>query len=135
MRRSFGRNLESLDGIFSFAGEFGSEAGMDDSDSYFLNLTLEELFTSLVRLSPAGSDIEIEILLDSGLLTIHLTDRTIEAFDGTLFDDVDTGTPLMQRQPGVLGIQLVKKMADVLEYEFEEGTLVVTARKRLEDEC
>ncbi len=133
MRRNFRRDLESLDGIFTFAGEFESDNGLDDSESYFLDLTLEELFTNLVRHAPGHDEIEIEIELERDLLTIRLTDRETEPFDGNSLGDVDTQKPLMEREPGGLGIYLVKKMADGLDYDYDEGTLVVTARKRLED--
>ena len=134
MRRNYRRDLESLDGIFTFAGEFESANGLDDSESYFLDLTMEELFTNLVRHAPGSDEIEIEIELEGNLLTIRLTDRETEPFDGNSLGYVDTEAPLMEREPGGLGIHLVKKMADGLDYDYDEGTLVVTARKRLEDE-
>jgi anti-sigma regulatory factor (Ser/Thr protein kinase) len=133
MRRTFQRNLESLDGIFSFAGEFEREAGLDDSSSYFLDLTLEELFTNLVRHAPGSDTIEIEIVRDGQILTIRLTDRDTLPFDGNSLGEVDTNAPLMERQPGGLGIHLVKKMADTLVYDYDCGTLIITATKRLEE--
>ena len=67
MRSSFRRKVESLDDIFAFAAKFESDSGLDDSESYFLDLTLEELFTNLVRHAPGKDDIEIEKSLESGL--------------------------------------------------------------------
>lgn len=133
MRRSFRRNLESLDGIFTFAAKLENDSGLDDSESYFLDLTLEELFTNLVRHAPGSDEIEIEIELEDGLLTIRLIDRETKPFDGNSLGAVDTEAPLMEREPGGLGIHLVKKMADSLDYDYDNGTLVVTATKRLEE--
>jgi anti-sigma regulatory factor (Ser/Thr protein kinase) len=133
MRRKFRRDIGSLDEIFSFAGEFETENGIEDSDSYFLDLTLEELFTNLVRHAKGSADINIDIELDGDLMTIRLTDRDTGPFDGNSLGDVDTEAPLMEREPGGLGIHLVKKMADSLEYDYDDGTLVVTATKRLEE--
>ena len=133
MRKKFRRDIGSLDGIFSFAEEFENENGLDDSGSYFLDLTLEELFTNLVRHAKGSEDIDIEIALDGDLMTIRLTDRETGPFDGNSLGEVDTGAPLMEREPGGLGIHLVKKMADSLEYDYDDGTLVVTATKRLEE--
>ena len=59
MRESFRRDIGSLDEIFSFAAGFETENGIDDSVSYFLDLTLEELFTNLVRHASGGDEIEI----------------------------------------------------------------------------
>ena len=86
-----------------------------------------------MRHAPGTDVIEIEIELEDDLLTIRLTDRDTKPFDGNSLGDVDTEAPLMEREPGGLGIHLVKKMADGLDYDYDEGTLVVTARKRLED--
>jgi serine/threonine-protein kinase RsbW len=133
MRRNFRRDLESLDSIFSFAAELENDSGLDDSESYFLDLTLEELFTNLVRHAPGSDEIEIEIELEGGLLTIRLIDRETKPFDGNSLGEVDTEAPLMEREPGGLGIHLVKKMADSLDYDYDNGTLVVTATKRLEE--
>ena len=129
----FGRDLGSLDGIFSFSARFEEENGIGDSGSYFLDLTLEELFTNLVRHARGGEEISIEIELEDGLLTVRLTDRDTEPFDGNALGEVDTNAPLIERQPGGLGIHLVKTMADSLEYDYDGGTLVVTVTKRLED--
>jgi len=129
----FRREIGSLDGIFSFAGEFESGNGLDDSESYFLDLALEEIFTNLVRHARGSENIEIDITLEDGLLTVRLTDRDTEPFDGNAIGEVDTEAPLMEREPGGLGIHLVKKMADTLDYGYDEGTLVVTATKRLEE--
>ena len=133
MRRKFKRDIGSLDEIFSFAGEFESGNGLEDSESYFVDLTLEELFTNLVRHTKGSDEIDIELALDGDLLTIRLTDRETAAFDGNALGEVDTRAPLMERQPGGLGIHLVKKMADSLIYDYDDGTLVVTATKRLEE--
>ncbi len=133
MRRNFSRNLESLDGIFSFAAEFENARGLEDSESYFLDLTLEELFTNLVRHASGSDEIEIDIDVKGTLLTIRLTDRDTKPFDGNSLGEVDTEATLMEREPGGLGIHIVKKMADSLEYNYDDGTLVVTATKRLEE--
>jgi len=129
----FGRDLGSLDGIFSFAAGFEEENGIGDSGSYFLDLTLEELFTNLVRHARGGEEISIEIELEEGILTVRLTDSDTEPFDGNALGEVDTKAPLIERQPGGLGIHLVKTMADSLDYDYDDGTLVVTVTKRLED--
>ena len=114
-------------------GKFETCNGLEDSESYFLDLTLEELFTNLVRHANGSENIDVEIELDDGLMTIRLTDRETEPFDGNSLGEVDTEAPLMEREPGGLGIHLVKKMADSLEYDYDDGTLVITATKRLEE--
>ncbi len=133
MRRTFRRDIGSLDALFAFAEEFETCNGLEDPESYFLDLTLEELFTNLVRHANGSENIDVEIELDDGLITIRLTDRETGPFDGNSLGEVDTEAPLMEREPGGLGIHLVKKMADSLEYDYDDGTLVITVKKRLEE--
>jgi anti-sigma regulatory factor (Ser/Thr protein kinase) len=133
MRREFRRDMGSLDDVFSFAADFEAENGLDDASSYFLDLSLEELFTNLIRHARGGDEIEVEIGIESGLLILRLTDRDTDPFDGNSLGEIDTTAPLMEREPGGLGIHLVKKMADSLEYDYDDRTLTVTVRKRLED--
>jgi serine/threonine-protein kinase RsbW len=49
-----------------------------------------------------------------------LIDHGTEPFDITQVPDADIGLPLEQREPGGLGIHLVRRMVDSIEYEYRE---------------
>ena len=99
---------------------------------FAIELALEEIFTNMVRHNSAGrSDIRIELESQNGEVVARLTD-----FDAPRFDPVRDGPPpgierqLEQRVPGGLGIHLVRKMMDHIEYSHQDRTATVTLRKR-----
>jgi serine/threonine-protein kinase RsbW len=55
--------------------------------------------------------------LDGGV-ELTLVDRDVEPFDITRSPDVDIGKPIEAREPGGLGLHLVKRMADRIDYEY-----------------
>jgi anti-anti-sigma factor len=53
---------------------------------------------------------------------VTLTDRDVDFFDVTRTAEVDTSLPLDQRTPGGLGLHLIKKMVDFIEYQYLEDS-------------
>jgi len=60
-----------------------------------------------------------------------LLEREAEPFDPTRAPEVDVSLPLERRRPGGLGIHLVRKVVDSLEYRYvpESRTGRTTFRK------
>ena len=82
MRRGFRREIDALDEIFRFLGDFVDEAAIDEGSSFTLNLVAEELFTNMVRHNAAGRgeiDVSIERVGDG--LRLVLVDSDAEPFD------------------------------------------------------
>jgi anti-sigma regulatory factor (Ser/Thr protein kinase) len=135
MKRMFAREGGSLDAILDEIDRFASEHEFGERDLYFTRLAVEELFTNAVRHASGGTgEILVEIGVEGGLLTIRLTDFETEPFNGNTAVSVDTTLPLSRRDPGGLGIHLVRNIADDLLYEYVGGNLVVTVTKHLEEE-
>lgn len=135
MKRFFARENGSLETIFEELDRFTVKHGLTERDAYFTRLAVEELFTNAVRHAPGGTgEILVEVEVGNEALTIRLTDFETEPFNGNTAVSVDTSLPLSQRDPGGLGIHLVRNLADGLTYEYVGGNLVVTVTKRLEEE-
>jgi len=135
MKRMFARESESLDTIFEELDRFSETNRLGERDAYFTHLAVEELFTNTVRHAPGGTgEVLLEVAVSDGLLTIRLTDFETEPFNGNTAVSVDTTLPLSERNPGGLGIHLVRNLADDLVYEYVGGNLVVTVTKHLEEE-
>ena len=49
-----------------------------------------------------------------------MVDHGAARFDVTQAPDVDTGLPIEQRNPGGLGLHLVKRLVDSIEYHYRE---------------
>jgi anti-sigma regulatory factor (Ser/Thr protein kinase) len=96
-------------------------------------LVVEELFTNMVKYNPGVRDeISIRLQKSSNVLSICLIDPNSKPFDVTKKEDPQLDLPLKERKPGGLGIFMVKKLTDSLDYEHHNGTTTITVTKRLE---
>jgi serine/threonine-protein kinase RsbW len=51
---------------------------------------------------------------------VTLTDYDVEPFDVSRAPEVDVNLPIEQRRPGGLGLHLIRKLVDSLEYEYSK---------------
>ena len=135
MRRGFRREIDALDEVFRFLGDFVDAAAIDESSVFTLNLVAEELFTNMVRHNAAGRgkiDVSIERVGDG--LRLVLVDFDAEPFDPASVPPPPVGEGIGERKPGGLGLYLVHTMVDDVKYEYEPATrqMRVTVTKRLE---
>ena len=73
MRRSFPRQMASLQGIVAYLREFLAAEGLDEGVAYDVDLVLEELFTNLVKYGRgARGDVEITLSNEGGRVTAEL---------------------------------------------------------------
>ena len=130
MKKKFTRNYASLEQIFEFTERFFSSRKVAESLRFPVHFVLEELFTNMVKYNPDNShDILLNVdTLDDGI-TVTLTDYDVDAFDVTATRDVDVLAPLHQRKVGGLGLHLIQKMVDTLEYDYSNRQSSVTFTK------
>jgi anti-sigma regulatory factor (Ser/Thr protein kinase) len=126
------REIAALADITKMVERFYAAHSAAAGTRYPIELALEEIFTNMVRHNSAGkSDIRIELANTGGEVVARVTD-----FDAPRFDPLTEGPPpgierqLEQRVPGGLGIHLVRKMMDHIEYSHQDRTATVTLRKR-----
>jgi serine/threonine-protein kinase RsbW len=130
--KRFTRTVDALDGIFAFITEFADQNGVSDALLFKLNLAIEELFVNMVKHN-TGSTSDILIALDrtGEKLVVSLTDSDVEPFDITEAEEYDTTRPLGKRPIGRLGIHLVKRMVDKINYEYRDRQSKITLIKHL----
>ena len=100
---------------------------------YFLRLAIEELATNWIKYGCCDTDahsLTFDLGVREGRLILAATD------DGLPFNPMDapapsTGLPLEERDPGGLGILLLRKMADEMSYEHRDGFNILTLEKAL----
>ena len=126
------RKLGALSDITSLLDRFFAESAVAVSQRYPIELAIEEIFTNMVRHNAGGtSDLRVELSAQDGDVVATVTD-----FDAPRFDPTTDGPPpgiekqLEQRTPGGLGIHLVKKMIDRIEYSHRDRTATVVLHKR-----
>ena len=117
--RSFSRGFDSLEEIFAFTSEFFGRHEIDRDLLPTVDLVLEELFTNMVKYNPGGApSIRIEMAPALGGVEVTLTDYDVDRFDVTLAPDADINLPIEERKPGKLGLHLVRRLVDSLQYEY-----------------
>lgn len=133
MQKRFPRDLAALTSMTAFVAIFLQKNELRAELSFDVNLILEELFTNFVKYNPEGEH-EIEISLErvGEDLKIRLVDIGVHEFDPTATEEVDVSKKPEERNPGGLGIHLVKKIADEIHYEHKDGASIITVTKRLE---
>jgi serine/threonine-protein kinase RsbW len=133
MERTFKRSFGSLESVLAFIREFASENEISQIDDNAASFIIEEIFTNMVKYNPGGkTDIVIRLAKDGGKLTITMVDHTNVPFDLTKPKPVDIDQSLHDRRPGGLGIYLINKIADKVDYRFDSGVSTITVIKNLE---
>ena len=121
--RSFRRTFDSLEAIFAFTAGFFAEHAIDPGLLPTVDLTLEELFTNMVKYSPAGGAyVRIEMATTEGGVEVTLTDYDVERFDVTQAPDANINLPIEERRPGGLGLHLIRRLVDSMRYEYSDAT-------------
>jgi phosphoserine phosphatase RsbU/P len=112
--------------------EFAAGHQLTPSVLYDLNLALEEAVTNII--SHGYSDhreheILVRIRVESGEVIAELRDDA-RAFNPLTVPEADVTTPLDEKTAGGLGIHLMRKVMDEIEYHrMEDGNLLIMKKK------
>jgi phosphoserine phosphatase len=131
--RSFDRSLASLEAIFAFVGAAFASQGLDETLRAAIEFAIEELFTNILKYGRGGEgQVQITLAPIPQGVEATLVDHGAEPFDVTQFPAVDTDLPIEQREPGGLGLHLVRGMVDSIDYEYRADIRQtrITVRKR-----
>jgi anti-sigma regulatory factor (Ser/Thr protein kinase) len=122
-QRMFERSFDSLPAIVGFTAEVFTRERIDPALRPVIDLAIEELFTNMVKYSTGSkADVRIEIGgIDRGV-EVTLTDYDVDRFDVTAGPEVDVNLPIEQRRPGGLGLHLIRRLLDSIEYDYQEAT-------------
>ena len=117
-----------------FANAHLEEEGCSEKTRMEVELALEEIYVNVANYAYAPGtgevSIHVEIEEDPKTAVIILTDQ------GTPYNPLEKETPDItlpaeERQIGGLGIFLTKKIMDDLEYEYRDGSNILTMKKKL----
>lgn len=132
VERRFKRSFDALPAIFAFTAEVFAAHGIDPSLLQTVDLAVEELFTNMVKYNiTSHAEVRIEMTAIEGGAEVTLTDYDVEPFDVTKSPEVDISVPIEQRQAGGLGLHLIRRLLDSIEYEYsvEDRRSRITFRK------
>jgi serine/threonine-protein kinase RsbW len=131
MRRSFSRQMASLEAIVAYVREFLDQEGLDEESAYDLDLVLEELFTNMVKYG-RGARGDVEIALERGPegVTAALHEFDAEPFDPTALPEVDVSRPVAERRPGGLGVHFIRQLTRSFDYHYHDRVGVTRVAMR-----
>lgn len=133
MLKEFPRDFSALSEILAFTEEFFATEGLDRGHLPRINFAIEELFTNMVKYNQDGQHpIRIDLNVSGGALVVRISDIEVEPFDPTTAPDADIGQSVEDRPIGKLGLHLVRRMVDGIEYRYENRTSTVILTKNLE---
>ena len=131
----FSADFKNLDEIRDFVGDAASEAGFGPRSVYAIQLATDEACSNIIEHAYAeipDGEIECTCNLSDEELVIMLRDHG-RPFDIGSVPDPDLSPDLEKRQIGGLGIYLMRKLMDKIEYECTPNAgNILTMKKRLE---
>ena len=125
----FERRIDALAGIVAFTMAFFAREGIEPAFRQAVDLTIEELFTNMVKYSRSSEAIRIEMTRIEGGIEVAITDYDVDPFDVTKAPDADVTLPIEARKPGGLGLHLIRRLVDRIEYSHENRRSRITFRK------
>jgi anti-sigma regulatory factor (Ser/Thr protein kinase) len=130
---SFANQASEISRAHQALDEFAAQSGLSERSLVHLHLALEEHLTNLISHGYAAGEtgnIVVRFAVEASTVRIEIED------DGRPFNlketpEVDTSLPLEQKPMGGLGIHMIRKSVDELEYHDAGGRNVLVMRKRL----
>ena len=124
--------IEKLDDVTAFVDDFLAACGCSMKTQMQIDLSIEEIFVNIAHYAypEGGGEAEIRIDEADGLVTIVLSDSGVP-FDPLGKPDPDITLSAEDRRIGGLGIYLVKKNMDAVDYRYEDGKNILTVQKKL----
>jgi anti-sigma regulatory factor (Ser/Thr protein kinase) len=98
-----------------------------------LNIALEEILTNIISYGYTDDRehvIRVRLSVQPGEVKAEVEDDG-QPFNPFEAPEVDTAKPLEERAIGGLGIHLVRKLMDGLEYQRQEGKNLLVIKKHL----
>jgi phosphoserine phosphatase len=127
----FATRIDAVDDVVAFTAGFFAREGIDDSLRMAVDLTLEELFTNMVKYGGSDSPVMIRMSRIDGGIEVAIAQDGVGPFDVTAAPDVDVTRPIAQREPGGLGLHLIRRLVDSIDYRYVEESRrsLITFRK------
>jgi serine/threonine-protein kinase RsbW len=111
--------------------QFGRSHALSERAAWRFQLALDEILSNIVRHGLAGRPGAIDLLfsIDGDEVAVEIIDAA-DAFNPILAPPPDTSSALEDRQPGGLGIALVRQLMDETRYERRDDRNHFTMRWR-----
>ena len=111
----------------AFVASLAADAGVGGESGGRLELAVEEWLVNLCRHAYRAGEgrIEVAVRREPTRLVVEIADEG-PRFDPTAAPEPDVAAPLERREPGGLGLLLIRRMTDEFSHRREGGRNVVT---------
>lgn len=126
-------SLDSLGEISDFVVSAARSAGLDEQAVWEVQLAVDEAATNIILHAYGGAEggpITVQVDVEDSEFVVCLHDRG-QAFDPATVPHPDLEAPLEERKTGGLGLFLMRKLMDRVDFNFDVGFNAVTLAKRL----
>lgn len=129
--------LGELERVKSYLEELLVETPSSKEERMAIEVSVEEIFVNIVKYAKISKNSRIELRYDykkeEQIVTLQFRD------EGVCFNPLQSEEPSIQeeltgREPGGLGIYMVRNMMDDVHYEYYGGKNILTLEKRLSNQ-
>lgn len=133
-RQVFEAKVEELDNVLSFIGEVAEESGCSPKIQTQMEIATEELFVNIAHYAYGEQTgkawITAKVSEESDIISVVFEDEGAP-YNPLEKEDPDITQSAEDRMIGGLGIYMVKKSMDNMEYRWENGRNFLTITKRI----
>lgn len=126
--------IQNVDEVTDFINEQLEEMGCSMRIQTQVDIAIDELFSNICRYAygegVGHAKVSVNELPGQNAVQITLEDSGIP-FDPLAKEDPDVTLSLHERNVGGLGIFMVKKIMNDIQYEYRDGVNVLTITKKL----
>ncbi len=119
--------MEEVQRVVAFVADLAAGAGLGAEKGKRLELAIEEWIVNVCKYSypGAGGTVEVALHKGRGNLQVDIADEGLP-FDLTATAEPDVAAPLAERQPGGLGLLVIRRMMDEVGYVRDGRRNIVT---------
>ena len=123
---------QNIPGIIDFVNEAALAAGLGEDEAFHCQLSVDEACTNIIEHAYGAEDagrIEVACEIEPGIITVRIVDYGQPFDPGAVPEPADTNE-LDQIEPGGIGLHLMRKLMDEVNFEFGDAHNTLTMIKR-----
>ncbi len=125
---------ENVDTVIEFVDEQLEEYGCGMKEQMAIEVAIDELFGNIAHYAynpeTGYATVQVDVLQDPLSVEITFIDNG-KQYDPLAKEDPDTTLSVEDRPIGGMGILIVKKSMDAVNYEYKDGKNILTIKKNI----
>ena len=128
---------ENVDKAIEFVDEMLEKYGCGMKEQMAIDVAVDELFANIAHYAynpeTGYATVKVDVVEDPLSVEITFVDNG-KPYDPLAKDDPDTTQSIEDREIGGMGILIVKKSMDAVDYEYKDGKNILTIKKTFSTE-